>query len=155
MLEWDQQQNPFLFDRDMFKIERAEETPREGIKPAAANLSLQRIQVNVIGEMKSPVGLDLMANTPLLQAILAAGGLKDWRANVGNVELVRINRNGSATLKRFRFDVSKGASNEANPRGVRASRSMLAQGSDSIEAVSEPVNGLVTTLRLFRLINTQ
>ena len=27
-----------------------------------------------------------MANTPLVQAILAAGGLRDWRANGGNVD---------------------------------------------------------------------
>ena len=52
------------------------------------------------------------------------------------MELVRINRNGSATLKRFRFDMSQGASNEANPplrQGdtVRVGRSMLAKGSDS------------------------
>ena len=122
----------------------------------ATNLSLQRIQVNVIGEMNSPVRLEFMANIPLVQAILAAGVLKDWRANGGNVELVRINCNGSATLKRFCFDMSQGASNEANPpqgQGdtVRAGWSMLAQSSDSSEAVS----GLVTILSLFCLINTQ
>jgi len=160
LLEGDQQQNPFLFDGDTIKIERAEETPSEAIELAAANLSPQRIQVNVIGEVNSPGRLELMANTPLVQAILAAGGLKDWRANGGNVELVRINRNGSATLKRFRFDMSQGASNEANPplrQGdtVRVGRSMLAKGSDSIGAVSEPVSGLVTIWSLFRLINTQ
>ena len=158
LLEGDQQQNPFLFDGDTIKIERAEETPSEAIELAAANLSPQRIQVNVIGEVNSPGQLELMANTPLVQAILAAGGLKDWRANGGNVELVRINRNGSATLKRFRFDMSQGASNEANPplrQGdtVRVGRSMLAKGSDSLGAVSEPVSGLVTIWSLFRLTN--
>ena len=60
----------------------------------------------MIGEVNSPGLLELMANTQLVQASLAAGGLKDWRANGGKVELVRINRNGSATLKRFRFDMS-------------------------------------------------
>ena len=159
LLEGDQQQNPFLFDGDTIKIERAEETPSEAIELAAANLSPQRIQVNVIGEVNSPGQLELMANTPLVQAILSAGGLKDWRANGGNVELVRINRNGSATLKRFRFDMSQGASNEANPplrQGdtVRVGRSMLAKGSDSLGAVSEPVSGLVTIWSLFRLTNT-
>ena len=159
LLEGDQQQNPFLFDGDTIKIERAEETPTEALELAAANLSPQRIQVNVIGEVNSPGRLDLMANTPLVQAILAAGGLKDWRANGGNLELVRINRNGSVTLKRFRFDMSQGASNEANPplrQGdtVRVGRSMLAKGSDSLGSVTEPVSGLVTIWSLFRLINT-
>ena len=54
----------------------------------------------MIGEVNSPGLLGLMANTPLVQASLVAGGFKDWRANGGKLELVRINRNGSATLKR-------------------------------------------------------
>ena len=42
----------------------------EAIELAAANLSPQRIQVNVIGEVNSPGRLELMANTPLVGAIL-------------------------------------------------------------------------------------
>ena len=159
VLEGDQQQNPYLFDGDTIKIERAEEVPAEAIALASVNLSPKVIEVNVIGEVNSPGRLELMANTPLVQAILASGGLKDWRANGGNVELVRINRNGTATLKRFRFDMSQGASNQTNPplrQGdtVRVGRSLLAKGSDAIGAVSEPVSGLVTVYSLFRLINT-
>ena len=158
VVEGDQLQNPFLFDGDTIRIDRAEETPEEAIELAAVNLSPKVIEVNVIGEVNSPGRLDLSANTPLVQAILAAGGLKDWRANGGNVELVRINRNGTATLKRFRFDMSQGASNEANPplrQGdtVRVGRSLLAKGSDALEAVSQPVTGLVTIYSLFRLVN--
>ena len=159
VLEGDQQQNPFLFDGDTIKLERAEETPSEAIELAAANLSPQVIRVNVIGEVNSPGLLQLSANTPLVQAILAAGGLKDWRANSGNVELVRINRNGSAMLKRFRFEMGSGASNDKNPPlrngdTVRVSRSLLAKGSDALGVVSEPVSGLVTIWSLFRLIQT-
>ena len=160
VLEGDQLQNPFLFDGDTIKLIRAEDTPAEAIELAATNLSPKVIAVNVIGEVNSPGRLELMANTPLVQAVLAAGGLKDWRANGGNVELVRINRNGSATLRRFRFDMGSGASNDTNPplrQGdtVRVGRSLLAKGSDALGAVSEPVSGLVTIWSLFRLINTQ
>ena len=160
VLEGDQQQNPLLFDGDTIKIERAEDVPAEALELAAANLSPKVIQVNVIGEVNSPGRLELQANTPLVQAILAAGGLKDWRANGGNVELVRINRNGSATLKRFRFDMGQGASNKANPplrQGdtVRVGRSLMAKSSDAIGAVSQPMSSLVTIWSLFRLINTQ
>ncbi|QNJ24554.1 polysaccharide biosynthesis/export protein [Synechococcus sp. SYN20] len=158
VLEGDQLQNPFLFDGDTIKLERAEETPQEAIELASANLSPQVITVNVIGEVNSPGRIETEANTPLVQAILIAGGLKSWRANGGQVELVRINRNGTATLKRFRFDMSQGASNETNPplrQGdtIRVGRSMLAKGSDAIGAVSEPLSGLVTIGSLFRLLN--
>ena len=159
VLEGDQQQNPFLFDGDSIKLEHAEESPSESLELAAANLSPRVIQVNVIGEVNNPGLLQLRANTPLVQAILAAGGLKDWRSNGGNVELVRINRNGSATLKRFRFDISSDASNTTNPPlrsgdTVRVNRSLLAKGSDAVRAVSEPVGGFVTIWSLFRLVQS-
>ena len=160
VMQGDQLQNPYLFDGDTIKLDRAEETPSEALELAATNLSPKLIDVNVIGEVNSPGPLQLMTNTPLVQAVLAAGGLKDWRANGGNVELLRINRNGSATLKRFRFEMGSAASNATNPplrQGdtVRVGRSLLAKGSDALGAVSEPVSGLVTVWSLFSLINNQ
>ena len=160
VMNGDQLQNPYLFDGDTIKLDRAEETPSAATELAATNLSSKEIDVYVIGEVNRPGKLQLMANTPLVQAVLAAGGLKDWRANGGNVELVRINRNGSATLKRFRFEMGSGASNEANPplrQGdtVRVGRSLLAKGSDALGAVTEPVRGLVTTWSLLNWIDNQ
>ena len=160
VMEGDQLQNPYLFDGDTIKLDRAEETPSEALELAATNLSPKVIDVNVIGEVNSPGPLQLMANTPLVQAVLAAGGLRDWRANGGNVELLRINRNGTATLKRFRFEIGSDAFNATNPplrQGdtVRVGRSLLAKGSDALGAVSEPVSGLVTLWSLFSLVNNQ
>ena len=78
------------------------------------------------------------------------------RANTGQVELVRINRNGTATLKRFRFDMSKGASAEFNSLRegdtVRIRPNLLAKGSDVLGAVSQPVTNVVTILSLYRLL---
>ena len=157
LLEGDQQHNPILFDGDTIKLDRAQETPSDAIELVSSNLSPRVIEVNVIGEVNNPGLLRLRANTPLVQAILAAGGLKDWRANVGNVELVRINSNGSATLRRLRFNIGSDASNETNPPlrsgdTVRVNPSFLAKGSDAVKVFSEPVGGLVTIWTLFRLI---
>jgi polysaccharide export outer membrane protein len=159
VLEGDQVQNPFLFDGDTIRIIRADEPPAESIELAAANLSPKSIRVNVIGEVEKPGTLELMANTPLVQAVLAAGGPKAWRANRGNVELVRINRNGTATLEKFQINLSQGASNAKNPPlrdgdTVKVNRSALATASDAIGAVSTPISGLVQIWTLFRLINT-
>ncbi len=158
ILEGNQSQNPYLFDGDTVRLGKADETPEEAIELASVNLSPQVIGVNVIGEVVAPGRLELQANTPLVQAVLAAGGAKNWRANRGNVELVRINRNGSATLERFKIDLSQGASNEKNPPlrdgdTVKVNRSGLAKASDAIGAVSEPVSGLVTIWTLLRLVN--
>jgi polysaccharide biosynthesis/export protein len=159
VLEGNQSQNPFLFGGDTIRLTEAQEAPKEALELASVNLSPQVIRVNVIGEVDSPGLKQLQANTPLVQAVLAAGGPKTRRANKGNVELVRINRNGSATLERFEIDLNQSASNQKNPPlrdgdTVKVNRSSLAQVSDAINAVSQPVSGLVTIWSLFRLINT-
>ena len=158
ILKGNHSQNPFLFDGDTIRLSKVEEVPEEAVELASVNLSPQVINVNVIGEVETPGRLELEANTPLVQAVLAAGGPKAWRANRGNVELVRINRNGSATLERFGIDLSHGASNDRNPPlrngdTVKVNRSGLAQTSDAINAVSQPVSGLVTIWTLLRLVN--
>ena len=158
LLEGDQQQNPFLFDGDTIRITKASEPPAEAVELAAANFSPQEIRVNVIGEVVRPGTLPLQANTPLVQAVLAAGGPQTWRASNTNVELVRINRNGTATRQRFALNLSQGASNTKNPPlrdgdTVVVNRSGMAVASDAIGAVSTPITGLVNILALVDLIN--
>ena len=51
MLEGDQQQNPFLFDGDSIKLERAEGALNH---LSGGYLSPRVIQVNVIGEVNNP-----------------------------------------------------------------------------------------------------
>ncbi len=157
LFDGDQRQNPYLFDGDVIKVHLAEETPEQAIELAAVNLSPKTINVNVMGEVQSPGVMALRANTPLAQAILMAGGTREWRANRGDVELVRLNRNGSVTLKRFRLDLGAGASNEKNPPLrdgdiVRVKRNLLAKGSDAITGVTQPLTGLVSVWGLVRLV---
>ena len=158
VLDGNHSQNPFLFDGDTIRISEAEETPEEAVELAAVNLSPQVISVNVIGEVKNPGRVELPASTPLVQAVMAAGGVNP-RANIRNVELVRINRNGSAKLKKFKIDLSAAASNEKNPPlqdgdSVMVNRSQLALAGDAINTVSKPLGGLVQIWTLFRLIST-
>ena len=153
----DQPQNPFLFDGDTIRIGRAEQPVAESIELAAANLSPQRIKVNVVGEVERPGTVEVQANTPLVQAVMAAGGPKSWRANTGRVELVRINRNGSALRERFTLNLSQGASNKANPPlrdgdTVVVNRSGAAVASDAITAVGAPLSSLANIFALIKLI---
>jgi len=154
----DKRQNPFLFDGDTILISRAPAPPPdEVLELAAANLSPQSIQVNVVGEVKSPGRLELRAGTPLIQAVLAAGGPNQLRANRNSVELVRINRNGTATLRRYALDLAQGVSGPRNPPlrdgdSVVVNRSVLATGSDAINAVTTPFTGLVNILALVRIL---
>jgi polysaccharide export outer membrane protein len=152
--EGDQLQNPFLMDGDVIRVARAEETVQEAIELSSTTLAPEEIRVNVVGEVKSPGAKQLEANTPLMQAVLAAGGIVEWRAKRSNVELIRINRNGTATRQAFRLDFSEGASNQANPPlrdgdTVIVNRSGYAVATDAIGAVAQPLNGLVNILTLY------
>jgi polysaccharide biosynthesis/export protein len=156
----DQLQNPILFDGDTIRIEAAAEPVAEVIELASTTLSPDTITVNVVGEVLRPGTLSLPANTPLVQAVLAAGGPQVWRASTGNVELVRINRNGTATRQRFQLDLSQGASNNKNPPlrerdTIVVNRSGLAMTSDAIGAISTPLSGLVSLLALVDIINNR
>jgi polysaccharide export outer membrane protein len=154
----DKRQNPFLFDGDTLLISRAPAPPPAEVRElAATNLSPQSIRVNIVGEVKGGGRLTLPAGTPLMQAILAAGGVDRQRANRSNIELVRINRNGTATLRRYNLDFSQGVSGPRNPPlrdgdSVIVNRSVLATGSDAINTITTPFTGLVNILALVQIL---
>jgi len=158
VFEGDLAQNPLLFDGDTIRVLKAEEPVPEAIELSSTTLAPTTINVNVVGEVKSPGSVAVPANTPLIQGILAAGGPQQWRANTSDVELVRINRNGTATRERFRINYSLGASNAKNPPlrdrdTVIVNRSALAKTSDAIGAITQPLSGLVNAWTLLDLIN--
>lgn len=160
VVEGDQLQNPLLFDGDTIRVLKAEESVVEAIEIASTTLSPTTINVFVVGEVKSPGRQELPANTPLIQAVLASGGPEEWRANKGDVELIRINRNGTATRERFKLDYSQGASKQKNPPlrdgdTVIVNRSSLAKTSDAIGAIADPISGLVNVWAIVDLIQRQ
>jgi polysaccharide export outer membrane protein len=155
----DKRQNPFLFDGDTIVIGRAPAPPSdEVLELAATNLSPQTINVNVVGEVKTPGRLSIRSGTPLIQAILSAGGPTAMRANRNDVELVRINRNGTATLRRYAIDYTQGVSGPRNPPlregdSVIVNRSVFASGTDALNAVSQPLTNLLSFLTLVGIYN--
>jgi polysaccharide export outer membrane protein len=153
----DKAQNPFLFDGDTIVIGSAPAPDREVMELAAANLSPQQIGVTVVGEVVTPGRLNLAANTPVVQAVLAAGGPKNWRGKRSDVELVRINRNGTATRQLITIDYNQGVSGLRNPPlrdgdTVVVNRTNFAVATDALGAVTTPISGLVSAWGLVRLI---
>ena len=145
------------FDGDIIKIEQATESTTEAIELASTTLSPGAIKVNIIGEVDRPGPQELPANTPLIQGVLAAGGPKAWRANRGNVELVRINRNGTALHQRFALDFSKSVSDQYNPPlrdgdTVMVNRNGFAAATDALTAVSAPLGTAANVLVLVKLL---
>lgn len=154
----DQSQNPYLFDGDSIVIARAPAPIDQAIELAAANLSPKQISVNVVGEVVTPGRLELKANTPVMEAILAAGGPKTWRAKRNNIELVRLNRNNTVTHQWFRLDYGQRLNALSNPPlkdgdTLIVHRSNYAVTTDAIAAISDPLTGLVNIWALVNLIN--
>lgn len=154
----DQSQNPFLFDGDSIVVPRSETTSDQAAELAAANLSPRVITVNVVGEVVKPGRLEVRANTSVMDAILAAGGPKAWRANKSNIELIRLNRDNTVTHQMFRIDYGQPLSSVRNPPlkdgdTLIVQRSLFAATSDAIGAVTDPLVGLVNIWALVDLIN--
>ena len=154
----DKRQNPFLFDGDTILIARAPAPPPDQVlELAATNLLPQSITVNVVGEVKSPGSQSLRAGTPLIQAVLAAGAPDPIRASRSKVDLIRINRNGTATLRRYSLDYSLGVSGPRNPPlrdgdTVVVNRSVFATATDAITTITTPLTSLTNVWAIYRLI---
>lgn len=156
-----QRQNPFLFDGDTIMVARASTPPPdEVLELGDGNLSPQTITVNVIGEVRSPGRLPLRANTPLMDAILTAGGPDNWRADERGVQLIRVNRNGTVERRSFAVDYSQGVSTEKNPPlregdTVLVSRSLYGKAVDILNQVILPVGQLLNIYVLYDNINNR
>lgn len=117
---------------------------------ATASFSPDEIAVNVVGEVESPGSIRVPPNTPLNQAILAAGGFNN-RARQGTVNLVRLNLNGTVSQRDIEVDFSQGINEDTNPSlrpndTIVVKRSGLTRASDTFRTVFSPLNFI---LRLF------
>ena len=121
---------------------------------ATATFSPETITVNVVGEVVTPGPVEVEPNTPLNQAILAAGGFDNTRANRNEVELVSLKPNGTVEKRKIEVDLGAEVNEETNPvlgqnDVVVVGRSGTAKAGDSIGSVLSPLGG---AFGLFNLI---
>ncbi|MGF1478333.1 MAG: SLBB domain-containing protein [Cyanophyceae cyanobacterium] len=155
----DLSQDVILQDGDTILIPTAQTLdPTESETLATASFSPGNIQVNVVGEVEQPGRVELSPNTPLNQALLAAGGFDDERAKKSSVELIRLNPDGTVAKRDIKIDFASSINEENNPTlrnndVVVVKRSDVAAASDGLSpvlntlgAIFSPINFL---LRLF------
>ena len=157
IFEGKMQNNPYLFDGDIIKFKKANNKLPENISVISSNnLTPSSIKVSVIGEVQKPGMLVIDKNTSLFQSILIAGGPINSRYSSANVDLFRVNRNGTGSHKKFKIDFRKGISQEnptlKNGDVVRVRRNLLAKSSDTLGAVTNPLQGVITIWSLFKII---
>lgn len=151
----DTNQDVILQDGDKVIVPKATALAIEDSERIAeASFNRENITVNVVGEVKSPGAQQVKPNTPLNQAILAAGGFDAQRADQGEVELVRLNPNGTVDKRKIEVDLAAGIDDEINPTlrhndVVVVSRSGLTATTDTAGKVLNPIGGALGLVRLF------
>ena len=120
--------------------------PTETTQLAAASFSPDQIQVNIVGEVERPGTLQVQPNTPLNQALLAAGGFNN-RARRASVELVRLHPDGTVSRRQIDIDLAQNVNEENNPvlqtnDVVVVKRSNLASVTDGIRQILSPFNAI-------------
>jgi polysaccharide export outer membrane protein len=151
----DLDQDLLLFDGDsVFVPTAATLDTTEAVQLASANLSPVEISVNVVGEVVRPGLVRLPPNTPMNQAILAAGGFSR-RADELSVEVIRLNPNGTVTRREFAVDLTQNLNEQTNPALrntdiVVVNPSVLAQTADVLNEILGPLTSLTVLQRIFR-----
>ncbi|MDJ0738007.1 MAG: SLBB domain-containing protein [Nostocaceae cyanobacterium] len=151
----DVNQDILVQDGDTIVIPTVTEVNRaEATQLATTTLSPPEIRVGVVGEVKAPGQVQLPPNTPLNQAILAAGSFNDARARKKTVQLVRLNPDGSVTKRGIKVDLSAGINENTNPilrdnDIVIVGRSGIAQATDGLNTVAGPLGTFLGILRFF------
>jgi polysaccharide biosynthesis/export protein len=110
-------------------------------------------RVNVVGEVKNPGPIEVRMNTPLNQALLAAGGFTR-EAKKRKVELIRLNENGSVTRRDVSIDLARGVDEKGNPLlrdgdVIVVDRSGGAKVRDTIGNILSPIGSFLPFRGLF------
>ena len=151
-----QNMNPIIFDGDIVKLDKSLRL-QENIQNNFSNLRPETISVYVIGEVIKPGKIEVKFDSPLSQAIAAAGGINDSRGKVKNIKHIRLNRNGSINIDKIKLSY-KDDSILNNPRlkdgdTIKVGRNYLTSISDSLSTISDPAKSIVNIYTLLRIID--
>ena len=165
----DFENDPILQNGDTIVVPRRNETDREAVAQLGAEVTQLAnasfsvpIVVYVVGEVdKSPSirTLEVPTNTTLNQAILQAGGFTD-DANRNEVELIRLNPDGTVRQDLIELDFARGIDELGNPLLrpndiIVVSRSGLARVTDTLETIFSPapeINSFMRTLETLGIV---
>ncbi|MBD2393721.1 SLBB domain-containing protein [Cyanobacterium aponinum FACHB-4101] len=146
-----------LRDGDTIFIPTAKELePSEAQRLASANFAPNEIVVNVVGSVRNPGSTVLKPNTSLNNAILAAGGFDERRADSSTVELIRVNPNGTVTKRNIPVNLAAEVNEQTNPilqnnDVIVINRSAIAAFGDSVESVLGPIGRSFSLLGFFNI----
>jgi polysaccharide export outer membrane protein len=146
-----------LQDGDTIVVPTATELhPAEAQAMASANFAPEEITVNVIGSLKNPGATPLPPNSSLNNAILAAGGFDERRANNQVVQLIRFNPNGTVSKREIEINLAAEINEQTNPilknnDVIVVGRNVMTQVTDGVETLLGPIGRTFSFLNFFNL----
>ena len=157
----DQSQNLILFDGDIIEIQKVNDKnkmPSKILKIAKGNLSPKLIKINVMGAVEKPGEYNVKANTTLNKAILIANGLTPWKASKKNIQLLRINNNGTISVKNYNFKINEQVSEIKNPPLIdgdliKVNSTSFAKITGGLNEITNPLVNVLSSYSLFKLIS--
>ena len=137
-------QNVLLFDGDSINLSKANNINSDSQIISNTNAASEKVLVTVIGGVVKPGKLELKNGSTLNEAILFAGGPSNFKANRSNIQLIRINQNGTISSTRHKFSYTKSRNKSNNPilkEGdiVRVPESLLAKTGEAITFIGRPL----------------
>lgn len=148
----DVSQDAILQEGDTVVVPKAADIPpAEATELATASFSPDTIQITVVGEVQTPGLIRIPPNSPLNQGLLAAGGFNTRRARRSDIELVRLNPDGSVSKRTVPINFAQGINEESNPTLrnndiIIVRRSNTASITDSISTFLSPVSAVADLL---------
>lgn len=112
----------------------------------------------MVGELRLPGVIEVSPNTPLNQAVLAAGGFYESRVEQGTIEVVRLNYNGTVTKQDINVDFAREITEANNPILLKkdvvvVNHNILTAVSDILMIVFSAIGALTVFLNFFKLFN--
>ncbi len=151
----DSRQDMPLQDGDLVIVPTATTlSPADAAILARASFSPDSIAVNVIGEVTKPGLVQLLPNTTLNQALLAAGGF-NTRAKIREVSFLRLNPNGTVDRRNIAINFDQGINEQSNPPlrnndTIVVGKSGLAGIGDTLGTIFTPLSGFFGIFNFFR-----
>jgi polysaccharide export outer membrane protein len=145
-------QDAILQEGDTVVVPKAAEIPpAEAVELAQARFSPDAINVSVVGEVAAPGTIRITPNTTMNQALLAAGGFRGSRARRSNVELIRLNPDGTVSRNDVPVNFAQGVNEQSNPilrenDIIVVSRSGFTQVTDTLNVLFAPAAAALAAL---------
>ena len=148
----DQSQNIKLFDGDYIFIPASENILLDQlIDINKTNLNPREIEVFISGNVTKPGKMILRQNTSLVKAIMAAGGKNN---STGNIEFVRLKRDGKSDRRVFKLNDSAIKGSYSNPILISGdivvvNKNLLGKATTVISEIGSPVINAYGIYKIF------